>query len=304
MRKIVLPLVVALFATPVWATNVTISCEDTGGGVVAVNYEVTGNPAARAFALDITVSAGVIESISDFKIGESTAAAPGFGIFPASFAQYVTVDPDTGEADWSSADYSPLADPCDPGALGGVGTGGITVEAGALYYPTDDSSPNAPPASGTLCKITVSENCTVTLAENVTRGGVVLTDPSVTPNVTLGTCDVIIGVGCALESESHPDHEAWVALGKPDCWCTAYQCDGDVDGATETLFKYRIYGNDLSAVVNNWKKKGGEPDFDPCADIDHKTETLFKYRVYGNDLSTVVNNWKAKDAALPGDCPR
>jgi hypothetical protein len=96
----------------------------------------------------------------------------------------------------------------------------------------------------------------------------------------------------------------WVALGKPDCWCWQYQCDGDVDGATETFFNYRVYGKDLAAVVANWKKKADDPTLNPCADIDHKAETVFNYRVYGKDLATVVANWKKTDAQLPGNCPR
>ena len=98
-------------------------------------------------------------------------------------------------------------------------------------------------------------------------------------------------------------------MGKPDCWCgppygSGYQCDGDADSRTETFFKYRVYGKDLGLIVDNWKRKIGDPLMDPCADIDHKSETVFNYRVYGKDLAKVVANWKKKDEDLPGDCPR
>jgi len=96
----------------------------------------------------------------------------------------------------------------------------------------------------------------------------------------------------------------WLALGKPDCWCAAYQCDGDADGGTQTVFKYRVYGNDLDLIKQNWKKLITDPTLNPCADIDHKAETVFKYRVYGKDLSIILTNWKKTDAALPGNCPR
>jgi hypothetical protein len=103
-----------------------------------------------------------------------------------------------------------------------------------------------------------------------------------------------------------------VALGKPDCWCWPYQCDGDADGGTETFFNYRVYGKDLGLIVDNWKREIDDPLLDPCADIDHKSETFFSYRVYGKDLATVVTNWKKKDRSEPydpatqlaGDCPR
>jgi hypothetical protein len=103
---------------------------------------------------------------------------------------------------------------------------------------------------------------------------------------------------------NYSTYNDWVALGKPDCWCELYQCDGDADGGTETFFKYRVYGKDLGLIVDNWKRKIDDPLLDACADIDHKAETFFNYRVYGKDLAMVVTNWKKKDADLPGNCPR
>jgi hypothetical protein len=103
---------------------------------------------------------------------------------------------------------------------------------------------------------------------------------------------------------TNTDYADWRAMGSPSCWCAPYQCDGDVDGATETLLRYRVYGKDLAAVVENWKKKIDDPTLNPCADIDHKAETILKFRVYGKDLATVVANWKKKDADLRGHCPR
>jgi hypothetical protein len=304
MKKFILPLAVLLLATPAWAT-VTITVVDEGSCVAAINYAVSGEPnKLRAVALDIQVDGGVIEGISDYMKGEGA----GFGIFPASFRDYITVDAATGEVTtWDVNDYTPLADPNDPGALGGLGTSGVTIEMGALYYPTGDSSPNAPPDSGTLCKLTVSETCNMSVAENATRGGIVLTDPSVAPSVDLVGGQVTCAVDCFPATNS--TYNDWVAMGKPDCWCappfgSGYQCDGDADGAASVPLKYRVYGDDLALVVANWKRKINDPLLDPCADIDHKGSVPLKYRVYGDDLQTVVNNWKKKDANLPGDCPR
>jgi hypothetical protein len=310
MRKTVVTLAILLLATPALAA-VRIIVEDQGGLTAAIKYETDGDK-VRAFALDITVTGGAtIDDISGYIKGESTEAAPGFGIFPANFSRHITVNADTGEVDdWDVAEYTPVADAADPGALGGLGTDGITVEMGGLWYPPDDGSVNAPGNAGTLCLITLSDEGNVSADENVTRGGVVLTDPSVTPTVDLSAAtDVLIAAVTDCFPSSYSTYNDWVAMNKPACWCappdgSGYQCDGDVDGATETFFKYRVYGNDLNAVVANWKKKIDDPDLDPCADIDHKSETFFKYRVYGNDLATVVANWKKKDADLPGDCPR
>jgi len=99
-------------------------------------------------------------------------------------------------------------------------------------------------------------------------------------------------------------YQDWVTLGRPTCWCTPYQCDGDVDAAKDELVNYRIFLTDFRAVLANWKKTIDDPTLDPCADIDHKPETPVQYRVYTKDLGTVLANWKKMDTDLPGDCPR
>ncbi len=313
MKNFILALAIMVIAAPAWATDVVITCVDEGGGVVRIDYSVTGEPKLRALALDITVdSDATIDAISDFMIGESTADNKGFGIFPASFRNFVTVDEETGVPDWSDPNYSPLADPNDPGALntGDLPQSAITIEMGALYYPADDSSPNAPPTSGTLCKVTVSgAPCTLSIAENSTRGGIVLTDPDVAANVTLGSCAVGGAVECFPSDYS--TYNDWVAMGKPDCWCappdgSGYQCDGDADGVDSGFpFRYRVYNGDLALIVNNWRKKIDDATLNPCADIDHKDSGFpFRYRVYNADLSKIVDNWRKKDADLAGDCPR
>ena len=98
----------------------------------------------------------------------------------------------------------------------------------------------------------------------------------------------------------------WVTLGKPACWCSPYQCDGDADGKDSGgVTKYRVFSGDLNILVANWKKKASDPTLNPCADFDHKdTDGVTKYRVFTGDLSLLVANWKKKDADLPGNCPR
>jgi hypothetical protein len=104
---------------------------------------------------------------------------------------------------------------------------------------------------------------------------------------------------------TYSTYSDWLALGKPPCWCQPYQCDGDADGATEGIFKYRVYGEDLALIIENWKKKIDDPTLNPCADIDHKDSGgLTKYRVFTGDLSLLVANWKKTPAELSGNCPR
>ena len=186
VRMTVSILAVVLLASPAMAT-VVVTCTDLGNWIAELGYDASGESClVRAFALDITVDAGAtIESIGDYKIGESTAADPGYGIFPGS----IIIDP-TGEViDWGT----PVADPCDlpSDTKGGIGTSGITIEMGSLY----SGAENAPLFSDTLCKITVDPHGTsvvhISIAENITRGGIVMENPEYIPTVSLIGCTLV-----------------------------------------------------------------------------------------------------------------
>ena len=110
-------------------------------------------------------------------------------------------------------------------------------------------------------------------------------------------------------AQQYADFLQYAAHGAdPSCWCaspwdgTHYQCDGDASGKHQTFTEYRVYGDDLALLINNWKRKIDTAN--PCADFDHKAECFLNYRVYGNDLAILIANWKKRDADLPGDCPR
>jgi len=318
MKRLSVMLVLLLFASPALAA-VRIVVE-LDGDLAAIKYETDGEKVS-AFALDITADAGAIIDITDFIRGESTAEAPGYGIFPANFGRYITVDADTGEVEaWNVDDYTPVADPCDPGALGGLGTDGITIEMGALYYPTGDNSPNAPPNSGTLCKLVLSEEANLTVTLNEARGGVVLTDPEVAAAVDLlQAIEVPVGGQADLLAPSHPDYAEWITVGKPACWAFPRQCHGDADGtlegSAETGFYY-VGPADLAVLTAAWQIK--EPPFGPgiasiengiCADFARDQEgdaaTGF-HRVGSTDLNRLVENWLVKEApadpGVPGNC--
>jgi len=319
MKRLSFVVAMLLLATPALAAVRIVVVPD--GEAAAIQYATDGEK-VRAFALDITVDKGVITGISDFIRGESTAAQPGYGIFPANFGRYINVDPDTGEvATWDVNDYTPIADPCDPGALGGLGTKGITVEMGALYYPTDDNSPNAPPNSGLLFKLTLSENANLTVALNEVRGGVVLTNPDVAAQVDLeqATGAAIGGGGSDLFPSGHPDYNEWVAVGEPRCWAYPRQCHGDADGRLDGSAKtgyYYVGTNDLNVLVAAWEVK--EPPLGPgiaaiesgiCADFARDKGGSDKtgwYRVGTTDLNRLVENWLVKQPpdgpGVPGDC--
>jgi len=316
MKKIVFILVLLLFTAPAWAaTTVIIDANQVvpGSNEVEITYEVVAPDVnlPRGFGLNITVTDGNIVDCIPYMEGECTADVGnrGFGIFPGS----IVIDPAPPQGE--IIDYGNPA--ALPGAIGtplgsGIDTNCITIELGSLYQ-----EPNAPPLSGVLCTIVITKSCWVRIEGNAARCGegseplgVVMENPDEVPIITFGDCNAIVEEGPEdCFPSDNPAYDDWVAMGKPDCWCappygSGYQCDGDVDGATETLLKYRIYGNDVAILAANWKKKIDDPTLDPCADIDHAYETLLKYRVYGNDVAIIAANWKKKDADLPGDCPR
>lgn len=320
MRKLSAFLAALLLATPAMAAvRIVVECTDS---TAVVKYATDGE-IVRAFALDITVSAGTIDGISNFIRGESTAEKPGYGIFPGNFARYISVDATTGEvASWDPNGYTPVADPCDPSALGGLGTNGVTIEMGALYYPTGDDSPNAPGTSGTLFTLTLSEPANVTVALNEARGGVVLTNPETAATVDLSMAtNIAVGASAAaaeLLSASHPDYAEWIAVGRPACWAYPRQCHGDADGRKENTSAGVSYvgQQDLNVLVAAWQVK--EAPFGPgiaaiengiCADFAHDKEgssTNGFYRVGVTDLNILVSNWLVKEApqgaGVPANC--
>lgn len=163
-----------LMATPVLATvtiTATLASRDTSdpNAVITVSYNCSAGEQIRAFAFDMDVTGGLtIEDINSFHVAESNATELGYGVFPGKFRDYLNA----AQPNWVDPCYNPIAPSTDPAAKGGLGTGGITVELGALY-----TGSYAPASSGTLFKIRVmgasGTTGTLTMSGNATRGGVV-----------------------------------------------------------------------------------------------------------------------------------
>jgi len=294
MKKLIVVLAFVMVASPVMAA-VTVSCSGSGTSC-DINYSVTGPNSVRAFALDITVSAGTISAV--------TCSNSSYYIYPGSI-QIVSGSLQSYGNCVCSSTY--------PGTQPGIGGTGVTVEMGSLYTGTVK-----PTSSGKLLTLTKSSStAVVTLAANTARGGTVMENPDESPSATYTG-------GCAAVTDCFPStyssYNDWKSMGKPDCWCgtntagmTAvpavqwkFQCDGDIDNKTQTLGQsYRVYTNDYAKLITNWKRKYSTVGLDPCADVDHKSQTLGQsYRVYTNDYSIVISNWKKKDSGLPANCPR
>lgn len=145
-------------------------------GLATINYQCTAGETVRSFALDVTVDSGQILGVTNYFRGLSTAASRGYGVFPASFRDNVTVSSGSN-ATWSAAAYSPLAVPADnpTGTLPGLNSSGVTLEFGAIWNPTNSSA--VPPASGVLCALILSQTAHVTVGPNAARGGIVPSPP-------------------------------------------------------------------------------------------------------------------------------
>jgi hypothetical protein len=154
---------------------VRVFVQDSAGAAV-IRYECASGEIVRAFALNVSVDKGQIVGISDFFRGESTAAAHGYGIFPAAFRDHITVGSGTN-IDWNAGGYSPLAVVADRpgGTLPGLNSPGVTLEFGGLWDPTMPAA--LPDPSGTLCRLQISEPARVSVSANAARGGVLSAIP-------------------------------------------------------------------------------------------------------------------------------
>ena len=287
MKKLLTLFAVLALTAPVFAAdgdpNVLITCEDEGGNVVSVSYQLLdedgSNPGLanlmRGIALDITVDGGAtIDAISDYDADGFTPPVDSEGIDDVSgYIVYMGSIQFAADPNYVSSFGDPVAPNTDPDALGGIGTSGITVEMGSLY--SEDGT--APGASGTLFKFTVSGATNVTIAANTTRGSCVLEDGS-PANVVAPGCSV--GGDCM--ATTNPAYADWVAEGKPDCWCYEFQCRGDADGITVGAFP--VNSADVTALraalfVDPLPVDG------ICADFDHIK--VGSFRVNSADVTVI-----------------
>jgi hypothetical protein len=154
-------------------------------GLASICYQCTAGETVRAFALDVRVDRGQILGVTNYFRGPSTATAQGYGIFPASFRDHITVSSGSN-ANWTVSGYDPLAVTADnpAGTLPGLNSSGVTLEFGAVWDPTVPAA--IPPASGTLCALQLSQTANVTVTTNGVRGGIIAapSNIAITPQFT------------------------------------------------------------------------------------------------------------------------
>jgi hypothetical protein len=99
-------------------------------------------------------------------------------------------------------------------------------------------------------------------------------------------------------STSALEYSDWVAWGKPDCWCYARQCRGDIDGLKHGPFWVQVIDLDLFKACFN-----KTDDFLPlgciCADLDHGR--LGPFRVQIKDLD-IFKRYFCKIESLVPEC--
>lgn len=320
MRNILsIALVLALAASAFGAT-VYITIVDEGDCWARIDYN-SPDADVSAFGLDITVTGANIVDINEayiFRYGACDGTNKGYGIFPGSFRDHI-VDP--CNPNWNDANYTPIADSADKGALGGLGTAGVTIEMGALY---EDG--NEPPRAGTLCGFKVSQNCTMSVTGNATRANVVLVDANqaVLDVSAANDAPVTCEVECYVwTGQTQAEYDYWVDSGSPECWCYPRQCHGDADGLKygSPLSGYWYVGtDDIDIMSAGWLVKdptkgtgivgqtyNGVPLV--CADFMHDKEgsPLAGYwRVGTSDIDEMSKYWLVKEptkgTGTPADC--
>ncbi|MDH4203563.1 MAG: hypothetical protein OEV87_11825 [Phycisphaerae bacterium] len=125
-----------------------------------------------------------------------------------------------------------------------------------------------------------------------------------------------IQVNLDIRCYTGPDYTRWVVVGRPESWCTPYQCHGDADGQTEVIAKQsrRVGYNDINVLLTGFNQSySGNPNLDGsdwddlpdtwiAADFDHDREYVSKsLRYVGySDLNILLQYFNNPD--VPGDC--
>jgi hypothetical protein len=293
MKKIVLSLVVLVFAAPALAdVNITVAQVGESNEVI-ISWDATSETNyVRAFGLNIQLD-------NDVNIISVEGLSADYWVYPGTIQ--IAADGTITYIGSIAAEYGDLPSDTLPGPPDG---NGVTLEAASLYAPVGPGSPNAPAKSGDLCSIIISDDTCITVSANVSRAGatgVVMENPDevVTVNYPGPICvDVNYGVPPECMKTTAPEFAEWEAWGKPLCWCYARQCRGDADGLLIGPFWVQML--DLNILVSAFNKTDTAiPPGGICADFDHAK--VGPFRVQMLDLNTFVLYFN-KVATLVPEC--
>ena len=301
MKKVVLFLAVMLIAAPTFASTIEFTATpDPGNGTCEISYTITdgANPVAMGLNVDVLS-------------GDPISAIDGIDSF---FDVYIDQAYDMEQATPDSYVYVPNSPTGDP-AADQTAAGAVTlpqsnfcISMGGLGG-LDGNNLGTPPASGVVAVLHAAADSSGEITINQLRGGLVDTNGDsiqiaegnlpLAFEITLGCFPMTDPLYALQAAQAQLYLDAGYSI---DCWCNAYQCDGDAANDTN-FFDWRVYTTDLTILANSWKLLIGDPLLDPCADMAHDTN-FFGWRVYTTDLTILATNWKALTTALPGNCPR
>ena len=265
MKKIVLALVVLMFAAPAWA-DVNITCTDLGEGKVLVSFDArTEDPnLVRGFGLNIQCD-------NDANIVDVNDDPLGLG--PDNQEYWYWVFPGTIQITGNQVTYKGTAvgevDDSPDTLPGPPDSGGVTIEMSTLYAPVGPGSPNAPDPCGPLVILTVDKNTCITISGNVARAG---------------------GTGVVMEN---PDDDPTVNFPLVTECCVVTVCVGDVDnnGAVNKA--------DIIALVNYLAANASAPFWTvPCPPCMEAADVDSNGAVNKADIIALVN-YLAANASAP-----
>ena len=319
MKKLLTLFAVLALTAPVFADtgdpNVRITCDDEGGGVVAVYYEllaedgfVPENDRMRGIALRIKTpgSSALFDAISDYAADgasvphEATEIPQGYAIYPGSIRLSPSYDPNV-------ADYG---DPVAPSGDDGAGDDlpdaeEIVVELGSLY--NEDFGGSPPPTSGLLFRLTLDANGETSTVLDIegesTRGGdlgeaVLESGAQASIVLSVETDAYLVNFDCFTEDKATSpakyaaEKAQWELQGKPGHWCCPHHIHGDANGdgkiTTSDYLKLRLaFGAEFG---------DGSGKYDCRADFNHDG------RITSSDYLKLRLNF-GKDWTPDGVCP-
>jgi len=278
MKKALVILVVLGLCVPAMAATVSIVDNGDTTGTITVTAEGAEN--IVGLALDIDVTSG----------GDITGAV----VDTATFNIHMDAAHDMEEGVPGSYNYGDGTAIANQDAVGEASvSGSFAISVGAL---NGETTAGATGSASVSITVTFDGHTCFEIKENALRGGIILTDGT-GENITNGTAGVVDA--CNIEppwgftryyAEGTPQHDLWVSLGSPDCWCSdIHQC-GDVNGDC-----FVTIADDIMPMVI---ARAGA--YDPCADANYDG-----FVTIADDIMTAVRH---RDPATPphtnngGDC--
>jgi len=264
----------------------------------------------RAFALDINIDSNSgspnFQRIRSFKVGESNAASPGYGIFPSRFRDFVTVAPPNWNVD---TNYNPTTAWNEPETTdhdSGMGYPKMIVEMGTLY--AGDANKPLLNTTCTLFKFDVNNygqlgTFHITVKANALRGGVVNGDGNTITAAYEANDACFPPPMCVLpDVVSQPEATATSAitaagftLGTRTTTCS--NVSGIIAG--DIISTDPVAGSYLCSISVNYVVSTGPCCTDIPAILDHNAADANAH-ILGVGLTVGTVTYECNDACAPG----